>query len=47
VKDKRLGSGSYADTYIAISENDPNLILACKIIEKERLIKKLLNSDNP
>ena len=45
VKDKMLGSGSFARTYPAIDSKNGKLI-ACKMIEKKNLIEKINLSKN-
>ena len=45
VKDKMLGFGSFAKTYLAI-DTTKNKIIACKMIEKKHLIEKINLSTN-
>ena len=45
VKDKKLGEGSFAKTYLAI-DTKTNHVLACKMVEKKNLIEKINHSKN-
>ena len=45
VKDKKLGEGSFAKTYMAI-DTKSNQVIACKMIEKKNLIEKINLSKN-
>lgn len=45
IKDKMLGEGSFAKTYLAI-DNKNGKVLACKMIEKKNLIDKINLSKN-
>lgn len=40
VKDKKLGEGSFAKTYLAIDTKNGGVV-ACKMIEKKNLIEKI------
>lgn len=40
IKDKKLGEGSFAKTYLAL-DTKTNKIVACKMIEKKNLIEKI------
>lgn len=45
VKDKMLGAGSFAKTYLAI-DTKSGKVIACKMIEKKNLIEKINLSKN-
>lgn len=45
VKNKRIGEGSFAETYLAI-DNTNGQELACKMISKKNLIDKINSSKN-
>lgn len=45
IKDKKLGEGSFAKTYLAL-DTKSNKIIACKMIEKKNLIEKINSSKN-
>ena len=45
VKDKMLGMGSFAKTYLAI-DTKSNRVIACKMIEKKNLIEKINQTKN-
>jgi serine/threonine protein kinase len=45
IKDKKLGEGSFAKTYLAI-DTKTGKVLACKMIEKKNLIEKINLSKN-
>ena len=45
IKDKKLGEGSFAKTYLA-HDTKSNKIIACKMIEKKNLIEKINSSKN-
>ena len=45
VKDKMLGMGSFAKTYLAI-DTKSNKVIACKMIEKKNLIEKINQTKN-
>jgi len=45
IKDKKLGEGSFAKTYLAI-DTKSNKVIACKMIEKKNLIEKINLSKN-
>lgn len=47
IKNKKLGKGNFAETYLATLKEDENKILACKMIQKSTIIEKLKNSSNP
>lgn len=45
IKDKKLGEGSFAKTYLALDTKNGKMI-ACKMIEKKHLIEKINLSKN-
>jgi hypothetical protein len=45
IKDKMLGEGSFAKTYLAVDSRNGKM-LACKMIEKKNLIDKINLSKN-
>lgn len=45
IKDKKLGEGSFAKTYLSI-DTKTGKVLACKMIEKKNLIDKINLSKN-
>jgi serine/threonine protein kinase len=45
IKDKKLGSGSFATTYLCIDAKKESII-ACKMVSKKHLIEKINNSKN-
>lgn len=45
VKDKKLGEGSFAKTYLAL-DTKSGRVIACKMIEKKNLIEKINMSKN-
>ena len=45
VKDKMLGMGSFAKTYLAI-DTKSSKVIACKMIEKKNLIEKINQTKN-
>lgn len=45
VKDKMLGMGSFAKTYLAV-DTKANKVIACKMIEKKNLIEKINQTKN-
>lgn len=45
VKDKMLGMGSFATTYLAI-DTKQNRVIACKMITKKNLIEKINQTKN-
>lgn len=45
IKNKKLGEGSFAETYLAI-DNTTGQELACKMISKKNLIEKINASKN-
>lgn len=45
IKEKMLGQGSFAKTYLALDTKN-NHVLACKMIEKKHLIEKINLSKN-
>lgn len=45
IKDKKLGEGSFAKTYLA-SDTKTSKVVACKMIEKKNLIDKINLSKN-
>jgi serine/threonine protein kinase len=45
IKDRKLGEGSFAKTYLAI-DTKSSKVIACKMIEKKNLIDKINLSKN-
>lgn len=45
IKDRMLGEGSFAKTYLAI-DTKSSKVIACKMIEKKNLIEKINLSKN-
>jgi serine/threonine protein kinase len=45
IKEKKLGEGSFAKTYLAV-DTKTSTILACKMIESKNLIEKINLSKN-
>ena len=41
----RLGGGSYGDVYTAIKLDDPHTKLACKILSKQKILRKIEQSN--
>lgn len=46
LKNKRLGKGNFAETFLATLKDDETKIYACKMIAKNSIIEKLKNSKN-
>ena len=42
---RRLGGGSYGDVYSAIKLDDPHTKLACKVISKQKILRKIEQSN--
>lgn len=47
IKNKRLGKGNFAETYLATLTEDQTKIYACKMIAKPSIIEKLKSAPNP
>ncbi|KRX08092.1 Protein kinase-like domain [Pseudocohnilembus persalinus] len=47
IKNKVLGKGNFATTYLATLKDDQSQIYACKMIAKDSIIEKLKSASNP